>query len=158
MVIPYWTAKFKSTNILAIATWAQLPNLIPANISGYTVLMHVSDSISASTCTCMHDKEIYIKFFFCRDAYQGALSEEEMASLEQAARDKSNALALIEDREERDTRHQGRTNHIQESKPTLRLKLICLIPQGHFVCGYNILNLAKIAICLIFAKNCTREY
>ena len=61
--------------------------------------MYISDSISASTCTCMYDKEIHIKIFFCRDAYQGALSEEEMASLEQAARDKSNALALIEDRE-----------------------------------------------------------
>ena len=31
------TAKFKSANILAIAFWAQPPNLIPANISGYTV-------------------------------------------------------------------------------------------------------------------------
>ena len=37
MAIPYQTGKFKSTNILATAIWAQSPNLIPANISGYTV-------------------------------------------------------------------------------------------------------------------------
>ena len=34
-----------------------------------------------------------------RDAYQGALSEEEMAALEQAAIEKSKALSLIEARE-----------------------------------------------------------
>ena len=38
-------------------------------------------------------------YYVCRDAYQGALSEEEMAALEQAAREKSAALALIEARE-----------------------------------------------------------
>ena len=37
MAILYRTAKFKSANVLAIAIWAQPPNLIPANISGYTV-------------------------------------------------------------------------------------------------------------------------
>ena len=37
--IPYRTAKFKSTNILAIAIWAQMPNLISANISGYTIII-----------------------------------------------------------------------------------------------------------------------
>ena len=37
MAILYRTAKFKSTNILVIAIWGSLPNLIPANISGYTV-------------------------------------------------------------------------------------------------------------------------
>ena len=35
MAIPYRTPKFP--NILPIAIWAQPPNLIPANISGYTV-------------------------------------------------------------------------------------------------------------------------
>ena len=34
MVIPYRTAKFKSAHIFAMVIWAQLPNLIPANISG----------------------------------------------------------------------------------------------------------------------------
>ena len=42
---------------------------------------------------------VHCDLYLCRDAYQGALSEEEMAALEQVARDKSNALALIEDRE-----------------------------------------------------------
>ena len=37
MAIPYRTAKFKFTNILAKQYWAQPPNLISANISGYTV-------------------------------------------------------------------------------------------------------------------------
>ena len=37
MAIPYWTAKFKSANIFANGDLAQLPNLIPANISGSTV-------------------------------------------------------------------------------------------------------------------------
>ena len=37
MAILYRTANFKSANILAIVIWAQSPNLIPANISGYTV-------------------------------------------------------------------------------------------------------------------------
>ena len=37
--------------------------------------------------------------FFVRDAYQGALSDEEMFALEQAAREKSAALSLIEARE-----------------------------------------------------------
>ncbi len=40
MAIPYRTAKFKSANILAIPIWAQQSNLIPANISGYTVVYH----------------------------------------------------------------------------------------------------------------------
>ena len=43
---------------------------------------------SEDVCACTH-----------RDAYQGALSEEEMAALEQAAREKSQALSLIEARE-----------------------------------------------------------
>ena len=34
-----------------------------------------------------------------RDAYQGALSEEEMAALEKAAREKATALSTIEARE-----------------------------------------------------------
>ena len=34
-----------------------------------------------------------------RDAYQGALSEEEMAALEKAAREKATALSVIEARE-----------------------------------------------------------
>ena len=59
--------------------------------------MHVLAYLHVIIVSCAYDKEI--SYFFCRDAYQGALSEEEMASLEQAARDKSNALALIEDRE-----------------------------------------------------------
>ena len=41
MAILYRTAKFKSTNSLAIAICAQPPNLIPANISGYTVLYYM---------------------------------------------------------------------------------------------------------------------
>ena len=40
MAIPYRTTKFKSTNIFTMAT--QPPNLIPANISGYTVVYIVS--------------------------------------------------------------------------------------------------------------------
>ena len=40
MAIPYQTAKFKSANILAMAIWAQPPNLITHNnISGYTVFI-----------------------------------------------------------------------------------------------------------------------
>ena len=43
----------------------------------------------------------FIKFYyvFPRDAYQGALSEEEMAALEKAAREKATALSVIEARE-----------------------------------------------------------
>ena len=37
IAIPYRTTKFKSTSILVKAIWDQLPNLIPANISSYTV-------------------------------------------------------------------------------------------------------------------------
>ena len=37
MAIPYRTTKFKSANIFAMAIWAQPPNLIPANISGYAI-------------------------------------------------------------------------------------------------------------------------
>ena len=37
MAIPYQAAKFKSANILQWRFRAQPPNLIPTNISGYTV-------------------------------------------------------------------------------------------------------------------------
>ena len=37
MSIPYRTAKFISVNIFVMAIWTQLPNLIPANISGYMI-------------------------------------------------------------------------------------------------------------------------
>ena len=40
MAIPYQPAKFKSANTFAMAIWDQTTkiNLIPANISGYTVV------------------------------------------------------------------------------------------------------------------------
>ena len=38
MVIPYQTAKFKSTNFFATAICAQPPSIIPAKITGYAVL------------------------------------------------------------------------------------------------------------------------
>ena len=44
MAIPYQTAKFKSANIFTIAIWVQPSNLIPANISGYTVSVLVVES------------------------------------------------------------------------------------------------------------------
>lgn len=47
---------------------------------------------------------ILFESLILRDAYQGALSEEEMAALKQAAREKSTALELIEARE-REIRH-----------------------------------------------------
>ena len=40
MEIPYQTTKFKSANILAIAILGSTANLIPANISSYTVLLN----------------------------------------------------------------------------------------------------------------------
>ena len=39
MAIPYRTAKFKSANILSIAILGSTAKLMPANISGYTVLL-----------------------------------------------------------------------------------------------------------------------
>ena len=35
-------------------------------------------------------------------------------------------------------------------------RVIGAVPQGHFC--LRVLNLAELAICLIFTKNCTREY
>ena len=53
MAILYRTAKFKSANVLAIAIWAQPPNLIPANISGYTVY-YIIMKFMCSLCILNH--------------------------------------------------------------------------------------------------------
>ena len=53
MAIPYRTAKFKSANTLTIAIWAQPPNLIPANISGYTVY-YIIMKFMCSFCILNH--------------------------------------------------------------------------------------------------------
>ena len=57
MAILYRTAKFKSANILAIVIWAQPPNLMSANISGYTViagshLMHTGYVLHRALVLC----------------------------------------------------------------------------------------------------------
>ena len=39
MAIPYLTAKLKSANIFVMSVWDQTAKLIPANISGYTVVL-----------------------------------------------------------------------------------------------------------------------
>ena len=51
MAIPYQTAKFKLVNILQWQFGAQLPNLIPANISGYNM-------VCLLVCACMFASEL----------------------------------------------------------------------------------------------------
>ena len=72
----------------------------------------------------------------CRDAYQGALSEEEMAALEQAAREKSMALALIEAREgEIRAIRDGQLTSKKVSKT--RLNIPCKFTQASILLDFN---------------------
>lgn len=68
--------------------------------------------------------------FHCRDSYQGALSEEEMVALEEAAKEKANALSVIQDREQeiRDIRDGKITANKVSDKVTITLT-ICELSQ-----------------------------
>ena len=65
MAIPYQIAKFKSANILQ---WAQLPNLIPANISGsiqYDILLvysllFITNRLSNSELPSVYAGELHL--------------------------------------------------------------------------------------------------
>ena len=80
MAIPYQTAKFKSANILQWWFGGQPPNLIPANISVYTVGSPLFGYVEVAISNIIISLLLYLeasRFFGVRDSHDEESNEDQ---------------------------------------------------------------------------------
>ena len=75
MAIPYRTAKLKSANIFVMSIWDQTANLIPANISGYTVIFMLSLKLMCPPMQCVGVMYFCVQHLFLLACHVGMNSK-----------------------------------------------------------------------------------